>query len=72
MTHKPAYIKGLHPDSFRKGESAEIVGVRYCCVSAYWRLCYVVCFSDGVVDYIPFSEANNLELYFISQRDGMK
>ena len=50
---RPAKIRGTSPHSFRKGEWATIVGVALFTPANFEeRLCYVVMYPDGDLDYI--------------------
>jgi hypothetical protein len=48
---KRTMIRGTHPDHFRSGEWAEIVGVGL--FERTHRICYVVVFPDGETDEWP-------------------
>lgn len=58
-------IKGIHPHTYRCGETAEIVGVRLVKPDdeSEWRLCYLILFEDGKTDFVPFSEPENYLIY---------
>lgn len=52
-----AYLVGVHPDSFRRGEAAEIVGVVYVHKDvAYPRACYQIIYPDGKEDLVVIFE----------------
>lgn len=59
MKIKPVCLVGKHQYSFRPGESAVVLGVNMITPTlkgARERLCYCVYYSDGTIDYVPFSE----------------
>lgn len=52
-----AYLVGEHHHSFRCGEPAKIIGVRFVKpLDAEWRFCYLIEFPDGVIDHAPVSD----------------
>ena len=63
MKVEKIYITGTHPDAFRAGEPAEIIGVKMCTPSSdslidtyKRRICYHILFSDGQEDYVPITD----------------
>lgn len=64
MTHEKVFLVGIHRNSFRAGEPAEIIGLKMCQPSemAEPRLCYEVEFGDGVIDYVPLSDNLNFDI----------
>lgn len=54
---KKLFYKGTHQYSFRTGEWAEVIGVVF-----KERLCFIVQFRDGVMDYKPVIDTENYEL----------
>lgn len=54
----PVKIKGTHPYSFREGEEAEVIGVRW----IKDRVCFMLLYEDGFVDYIPICDEGTYEL----------
>lgn len=52
---------------YRFGEYATIIGIQMVVPTGLEpRLCYVVKYSDGFIDYIPISEASNLDFKAIT------
>ncbi len=66
-TVKTALITGLHPNSFKCGQAATIVGLNWVTPDGRTpRLCYLALFGDGSTDLICISDAHNCDLYKIS------
>lgn len=69
-----AYIVGVHHYSFRVGQAAEILGIKY--VKPFgkdrfnqpyeWRLAYIVKYDDNVIDYVAISDVENGNYAIIS------
>ena len=57
LESKPVKIKGTHRYSFRVGEEAEVIGLRW----ARDRVCFMVLYADGFVDYIPMCDDGTYE-----------
>jgi len=61
MWIETAYYEGLHRDSYRRGEFAEIlraVWVKPVGSQEYdWRLCFEIRYEDGEIDYAPVDDA---------------
>ena len=74
MKVEKVYIKGLHPHLFRSGEICEVTGVKLVSLEDDLspRLCYVVEFSDGAVDYWAISDDVHYEFgtinYFVNSK----
>lgn len=53
-----AFYTGTHKDSFRSGESAEIIGVKMVQPTKDHevRPCYHIRFEDGAEDYAPMHD----------------
>lgn len=63
-------ITGLHPNAFRSGETAEVIGLVFITMKPTQpgekgciRLNYHVRFEDGCTDYIPAFEAEKPDVY---------
>lgn len=54
---KKLYYKGTHQYSFRTGEWARVIGTIF-----KDRLCFVLEYSDGTLDYTPVIDKQNYEL----------
>ena len=58
LSKKTAYVVGVHPHCFRRGEPAEVINV--CNISPGGgfgsRMCYEVKYLDGFVDYVAISD----------------
>lgn len=61
-----SYLIAMGPDCFRVGQPAEILNVLFAKPpKGGWRVCYHLCFEDGVEDLIPISgDYNYLFLFF--------
>ena len=58
----PAFYEGVHPDSFRSGERAEIIGVRMVRVHHSFRPCFMLLYEGGIIDYVPIEDNENYVL----------
>jgi hypothetical protein len=66
LTQK-CYLVGVHRYSFRAGEPAEIIGVKFAKPTGYeWRLAYEVEFIDGIRDFVAFSDLESGNAVIIS------
>lgn len=54
---KKLFYRGTHQYSFRSGEWAEVMGMKF-----DRRLCFIVEYPDGVRDYVAIIDVNNYEL----------
>lgn len=54
---KKLYYKGTHRYSFRSGEWGEVVGTEL-----LERLCFLVRYPDGMIDYVAIVDTQNYEL----------
>lgn len=67
LTQK-SYLVGVHRYSFRAGEPAEIIGLKWVRPSPFerhdWRLAYEIEFFDGKKDYVSLDDviAGNHEI----------
>ena len=60
-----AYFVGTHPNSYRMGEAAEILGVVTFIPAAgkdLTRPCFHVRYLDGKEDYTPVSDRDNYKI----------
>lgn len=57
----PARIRGSHRHSFRRGEVAEIIGVRFLNRNDLTP-CFMALFKDGVINYWPIEDTANYEI----------
>lgn len=64
MIRDKAYLIGINPYSFRKGEPAEIVGVELLIPEGGLkkRLCYHVMWADKGEDWIPVADDENYKI----------
>lgn len=51
------FYRGIHQYSFRSGECAEVLGTTF-----KERLCFLIQYSDGTLDYTPVIDIENYEL----------
>jgi hypothetical protein len=58
MHVRPIYLTGRHSFSFRRGETSLVVGACMATPEGQHeeRMCFIVMFDDGTVDYVPLSE----------------
>jgi len=57
-------ITGVNHNTFRCGETAEVVGTVYVTPENHERrLCFVIRFEDGYEDYVPICDAEKPPLY---------
>lgn len=68
LASRPAMYRGGRPYSFRSGESAEIIGVRMVeraagFVPAHFRPCFVLLYSDGMIDFSPIESTGDYVLH---------
>ena len=61
---KTAYLIGTHKYSFRYNEPAEIIGVKFVCPGENYaeRLCYLIKYSDGFLDYVVVEDRKNYKI----------
>lgn len=68
MRVEKVYLTGTHPNAFRAGEPAEVMGVKMCTpfndrglisMPLEPRICYHIIFSDGAEDFIPKSDVDH-------------
>jgi hypothetical protein len=63
-----AFLVGTHRFSFRAGEPAEIIGVRFTTPADLEpQACYFVRFGNGNEDLVPIADARNYQI--ISEAD---
>lgn len=63
MKTKRAFYIGTNINSFKRGERGEIVGVKWVKPDNLdWRLCYMVAYNDGTVDYKAIEDFQNYEI----------
>ena len=56
-------FRGTHHNSFRRGEAARVIGVRFVKPEGLEvRLCYWVEYPDGVTDYTPVGDGEHYRL----------
>lgn len=48
------FYRGIHQYSFRSGEWAEVLGTTF-----KERLCFLIQYSDGTLDYTPVIDIEN-------------
>jgi len=66
LTQK-AYLVGVHRHSYRAGEVAEIIAVKWAKPTGHdWRLVYEVQFFDGDTDLIPYLDVEGGNAVIIS------
>jgi len=66
LTQK-AYLVGVHRYSFRAGEVAEIIGLRFAKPKGYdWRLAYEVEYFDGKKDFVSLEDVQSGNVVIIS------
>lgn len=59
---KVLYYRGTHNYSFKSGEWARVIGTAF-----KNRMCFVVEYQDGTIDYTPIIDNKNYELKEINE-----